>query len=366
MRIAQVVAPWLSVPPAGYGGTEGVVHDLTEELVRRGHDVTLFATGDSRTAAKLSWVYEKALGNDGRLTTDPFTLLSQIHPVFTHASAFDIIHVHGIRQALFFSDLVATPVVHTLHSTITQGDASFEKYAIYKSFPKQNYVSISNSQRKGIPELNYVGTVYNGIDLSEFIVGDGSGGYLAWFGRITPKKGVLEAIAVAKKLRIPLKISAYIDPVDRQFFDRDVKPELADPAIEFVGEMPRDRRSEFLGKAKVLLMPIKWHEPFGLVVVETMACGTPVIAFDRGSMQELINPGKNGFIVSPGSVLNLTAVDTAGVDAMATAVTTLMALPDEIYQTMRRNCRDHIESSFTVSRMVDGYEKVYNSLVAKK
>ncbi|MBI2405208.1 glycosyltransferase family 4 protein [Candidatus Gottesmanbacteria bacterium] len=361
MKIAQVAPPWLPVPPKGYGGIEAVVSSLTDGLVSRGHDVTLFATGDSVTEAKLSFVYEKALGNDGSLKNNPYTQLFQIYPVFSHCDQFDIIHIHGEGQAMFFADLIKTPLVHTIHGTLTEGEQNPDKRKVYQQFAKQNFVSISNAQRTGLPELNYVATVYNGIDLSQFTVGDGGGGlahrrpgeggYLAWLGRITPKKGVVEAIHVAKAVGVPLRLAAFIDPVDQAFFDTEIKPLIDGSSVQFVGQLNHQERSLFLQKAKAFVFPIKWEEPFGLVMVEAMAAGTPVVAFNRGSVPEIIMDGKTGYVV-------------ADVDSMAEALKRLLSLDAPTYQAMRQACRKHVEDHFTVEKMVEGYEAVYKKLTS--
>lgn len=361
MRIAQVVAPWLPVPPVGYGGIEAVVSLLTEELVKRGHDVTLFAAGDSKTSAKLSSVYPKALGNDGNLKKNHFILLNQILPAFKNEAQFDIIHSHGPKESMFFAELVKTPVVHTIHGTITQGDASSEKFAVYKKFAHQNFVSISNAQRTGIPELHYVATVYNGIDIAQFPPRTGNGNYLVWLGRITTKKGILETIKVAQALDLPLKIAAFVDPVDQPFFDSKVKPLLSDK-IEFLGQLNHEERAKLLGDAKVFLFPIKWQEPFGLVMVEAMATGTPVVAFDRGSVSEVVVDGKTGYVVSGTDPINLDEIDTAGVERMTSAVKKILSLDEKSYQDLRKASRSHVESHFTVKSMVDGYEAVYREI----
>lgn len=391
MRIAQVVPPWLPVPPKGYGGIESVAYHLTEGLVRRGHQVTLFASGDSQTSAQLSFYYPKALGNVGTLKKDPLKLLFQIYPVFKQAAEFDIIHSHGMAQSLFFAEFVDTPTVHTIHGTIDPHETTPENYQARKLFRHQPTVSISNSQREGIPQLNYVATVYNGIDLSQFEFGDGKGGYLAWLGRITPKKGVVEAIEVARKANMRLKIAAFVDPVDQQFFEQEVRPLIDGEQISLLGQLDSKERSNFLGGAFALLFPIKWEEPFGLVMVEAMACGTPVIAFNRGSVPEVIKDGETGYIIKvqnskiPNSkfqVQNLKSsvvsgksevgssedktksndkfiIQKSGIDGMLAAV-------QEIDKIDRRACRRWVEEKFTIDKMVEGYEQVYQKVVGSK
>ena len=349
MKIAQVAPPWLPVPPRGYGGIEAVMSSLTEGLVARGHEVTLFATGDSVTKAKLSYVYEKALGNDGSLKNNPYTQMFQIYPAFIRSNEFDIIHVHGEGQAMFLADLIKTPVVHTIHGTLTEGEQNPDKRKVYQMFTKQNFVSISNAQREGLPNLNYVATVYNGIELSQFTIGDGSGNYVAWLGRITPKKGVVEAIHAAKAAGIPIHLAAFVDPVDQAFFDAEIKPLIDGSSVQFVGQLNHEERSLFLQKAKAFLFPIKWQEPFGLVMVEAMAAGTPVVAFNRGSVPEIVDNGKNGCVTE----------DEAG---MVEALKKLLGMDSASYMAMRAACRTHATDHFTIEKMVDGYEEVYKKL----
>ena len=370
MRIAQIAPPWVAVPPTGYGGIERIISQLTEELVRRGHEVTLFATGDSKTSATLSSYYKQAIGNDGYKKGNAFTTLLHTFPAFARASSFDIIHSHD-PMTVFFGALIKTPIVHTIHGTLVEGEIDEGKRQAYQLCSHLPFASISNNQRKGLPELTYVSTVYNGIDMNEFTYSDKKGTYLAWFGRITPKKGVVEAIRVARKVGIPLKIAAVIDPIDQQFFDRFVKPEIDNATVHFIGELTGKDRSEFLKNALALLFPIRWHEPFGLVMIESMACGTPVIATNFGSTSEVIEDGVTGYIVE-GSVwdtrqpISNWQQDDVGIITMEKALRNLLSLDEESYKAMRKACRDRVERLFTVSSMVDGYEKVYKHVIARE
>lgn len=366
MRIAQVVAPWLPVPPKGYGGIEAVVHELTEELVARGHHVTLFATGDSRTKAHLSFFYKTSLGNNGEIKNNPHTLLEQIFPVFTQAENFDIIHCHDIPHALFFAEFIKTPVVHTLHGSLMENEQDPQKHAIYSRFTHQNFVSISNSQRKGLPGLHYIATVYNGIKIEDITVGHGDGGYLAWIGRINPKKGVVEAIESAKLAGMPIKIAAFIDKQDKPYFDKFVLPRIDGKNVQFIGEIGEKEKNDLLGHAFACLFPIKWHEPFGLVMVESLACGTPVVAIDAGSVSEIIENGKNGFVVAPTHPLTNESweVDTASIPGITEKVKILQTMENTTYQEIRAYCRSYVERKFTIQAMVDGYEKVYSDITA--
>lgn len=361
MRIAQVLAPWLPVPPHGYGGIEIVVYHLVEELVKRGHEVTLYASGDSKTSAKLVPVFEKALGNDGNLKNNPYTLLQQVYPAFIHAGEYDVIHSHSLIHSLFLEHFIKTPVVHTIHGTITPGDASTEKNNLYMKFKDSKFISISNQQRTGIPDLNYVGTVYNGIDMAKFPKGFGKGGYVSWLGRITPKKGVVEAIEVAKKAGIPMKLAAFVDAVDQAFFDAHVKPRL-DSSVEFMGELSDADRSRLLGEARACLFPIKWNEPFGLVMVEAMATGTPVLAFKRGSVPEIVADGVSGNIIESDATLSPESPDEAGIDRMTDALEKILLMDESTYANLRIETRKHVENTFTISAMVNGYEEIYKKV----
>jgi len=367
MRIAQIAPPWVAVPPTGYGGVERIISELTEELVRRGHEVTLFATGDSKTSGTLSSYYEKAIGNDGYKKGNAFTTLLHTFPAFAAASSFDIIHSHD-PMTLFFGSLIGKPYVHTIHGTLVEGEIDEGKRKAYKLCSHLPFVSISNNQRKGIPELNYVSTVYNGIAIDEFSYSDKKGTYLCWFGRITPKKGVIEAIQIARAVGIPLKIAAVIDPIDQPFFDRWVKPEIDNTKVQFVGELIGGKRSEFLKNAFALLFPIRWHEPFGLVMVEAMACGTPVVATHFGSTPEVIEEGVTGYVVE-GSVWDARQPisdwqqDDVGIANMEKGLRNLLSLDEGSYKAMRKSARDRVERLFTVSSMVDAYEKVYENTI---
>src|SRR5262245_55238511 len=294
MRIAQVAPLYERVPPALYGGTERVVSYLTEELVLRGHDVTLFASGDSVTHAHLTAATAKAL----RLDRDAGDMLSphviELAQVFESADAFDVIHCHVDYLAFPFGRLVRTPTVHTLHGRLDVPHLM----PLFRHFRDVPIVSISDAQRtplRNLP-LAWAGTVYHGLPLSAFPFAPDGDGYLAFLGRISPEKRPDLAIAVAKEVGLPLKIAAKVDPVDRDYFERDIAPLLDHPLIDFVGEIGEAGKAEFLGGARALLFPVDWPEPFGLVMIEAMACGTPVIARGFGSIPEIVDAGRTGFI----------------------------------------------------------------------
>jgi len=304
MKIALLSTPWIALPPKGYGGIELVVSNLAEGLVKRNHDVTLFATGDSTSSAKLKFYYPKALGNDLELKKNSYNLLLHIDSFlqFVNLERFDIVHIHVGQISMFLIDSFHSPFVHTIHGAFyshlidTSNDIE-QKIKTMIRFKHQPIISISNNQRIGLPDLNYVSTVYNGINPSYYHLHKEHENYLCWIGRITKNKGLDTAIRVAKRLNMKLKISGVIDKGDQNYFDTVIKPSI-DGNIELIGQIFNQKvKNAFLGKAIACLFPIVWDEPFGLVMVEAMASGTPVIAFNKGSVPEVIEDGRSGFVV---------------------------------------------------------------------
>jgi glycosyltransferase involved in cell wall biosynthesis len=353
MKIAILSTPWIAVPPVGYGGIELVVSNLAEGLVKRGHDVTLFATGDSKTQGNLQYIHKEALGNNLLKKSNPYYMLEHIHAFMRYVESHpvDIIHNNSQYIPQFFLDLFSkTPFVHTLHGAFYKDLESPsgnipEIRRVLTSFKNHHYVSISDYQRTALQELDYVATVYNGINPDEFSFCSENRGYLVWLGRVTKNKGVDTAIKVAKKIGMPLKIGAFVDQGDKQYFDETIRP-LLDDNVQFIGEVTdNEQKSKLLGEASAFLFPIRWHEPFGLVMVEAMACGTPVIAFNKGSVSEIIEDGKTGFIVE-------------NEDEMVQAV-------GKINTIDRAECRKQVLSKFTVDHMVDGYIDAYQKVVSK-
>jgi glycosyltransferase involved in cell wall biosynthesis len=340
MRIAQVAPLYESVPPRLYGGTERVVAHLTNELVRRGHDVTLFASGDSETLGRLVPCRDRALRLDPELTWDMPCIYAQMARVLRSASEFDLIHFHTELWHLPFFGAHASRTVTTLHGRLDIRDVAVA-CAEYPDYP---FVSISNSQRTPLPMCMWAGTVYHGYptDLYEFSPKPRSG-YLAFLGRIAPEKGPHRAIEIARLAGQPLVIAAKVDAADRVFHAETVEPLLDDPLISFIGEIGEDEKSRFLGNARALLVPITWPEPFGLVMIEAMACGTPVIAFNHGSVPELIEHGVTGFIV---------ANEKEAAEALR-----------HIDELDRRKIRARFEARFSVEAMADGYLAVYQRIV---
>ena len=345
LRIAQVAPLYERVPPLLYGGTERVVSYLTEELVRRGHDVTLFASGDSETTATLLPAVPTALrlaSGAGHPTDTPSAHVIQLGQVIERARDFDIIHCHVDYPAFWLTRAVPTPVVHTLHGRL---DLPYLR-PVFEHFADIDVVSISDAQRRPVADLavKWAGTVHHGLPLARYPYAPAGGGdYLAFLGRISPEKRVELAIAAARRLGVPLRIAAKVDIADRGYFERDIRPLLDDPLIEFVGEIGDEDKPAFLGGALALMFPIDWPEPFGLVMIEAMACGTPVIARPCGSVLEVMRSGVTGFVV-----------DT--VDEMVDAVKRLDLID-------RAECRRWVEQRFRIERMVDDYERVFGRLL---
>lgn len=323
MRIAQVAPLYESVPPSRYGGTERVVSWLTEELVKEGHDVTLFASGDSRTASRLIPCSRRSLRTDPDCRDYLAHHVALIERVSQAASRFDIIHFHIDYLHFPFSRNEELCQITTLHGRLDLKDL----VPVYREFREMPVVSISRAQRKPLPWINWVGNVHHGLPLDSFGLASGSGGYLAFIGRISLEKRPDRAIEIAKRVGIPLKIAAKIDRVDAEYFEREIKHLLSDPLVEFIGEITDSEKQDFLGNAIACLMPIDWPEPFGINMIESMACGTPTVAFRHGSVPEIITDGLNGFIVG-------------NLDEAADAVS-------RIHTLSRADCRQVFEERFT-------------------
>ena len=345
MRIAQVAPLFESVPPRLYGGTERVVAYVTDELVRRGHDVTLFASGDSRTTARLVPVVERATRLDA-VTHDLVgaEFIRELGLVFSRARDFDVIHCHVDYLAFPFHGLTPTPTVHTIHGRLDLPHLG----PVYRQFRTVPLVSISNAQRTPLDPLDmrWAGTVYHGLPVERYAFAPADRGYLAFLGRLAPEKQPELAIEVARRVGLPLKIAAKVDAVDQEYFDRVVAPLLDDPLVEFLGEIGEEDKPAFLGGARALLFPIDWPEPFGLVTIEAMACGTPVVARPCGAVPEVVVDGRTGFLAS-------------SLVEMAEAVKRL----DEID---RAECRRHVERHFSAARMAEDYEAIYRRLASRR
>ena len=342
MRIAQIAPLYESVPPRLYGGTERVVSWLVEELVSQGHDVTLFASGDSLTTARLISVCPQAL----RLSpdsTDPLAHhINLVEQVMQERDRFDIVHFHIDYLHFPVSRNLDLAQVTTLHGRLDIPDL----VPLYREFSEMPVVSISNAQREPLPWINWQGTVYHGMPENSCRPRLEAGKYLAFLGRISPEKGVDHAIEIAKKSGIPLKIAAKVDNADKDYFENHVKHLLSDNLIEFVGEIGDEAKNDFLGNALALIFPINWSEPFGIVMIESLACGLPVVAYPRGSVPEIIDDGVTGFLVN-------------GVDEAVSALQRISTID-------RAVCREQFEQRFSVSRMAQDYLKIYQRIVKQE
>jgi glycosyltransferase involved in cell wall biosynthesis len=349
MRIAQVAPPFESVPPAQYGGTERVVSLLTEELVQRGHEVTLFASGDSTTAARLIPTVDTALWRQAE-TRDPLVYWSiTAGEVYRRAcqGEFDLIHSHLDFLAFPCAAICATPTVTTLHGRLDLPDLGH----VYARFPDMPVVSISHHQRQPLPAAHWIGMVYNAVDLPRLPFHPWGGDYLAFLGRITPDKGLEQAIRIARRVGLPLKIAARMPLAnsddlttrgDWEYYCQVIAPLLREPGVEYIGEVSDATRADFLGNARALLFPIDWPEPFGLVMAEALACGTPVVARRRGSVPEVVQDGVTGWIGETDDEL--------------------AALCGRVDELDRAACRAIAEQRFSPAAMVEGYEAVYRRL----
>jgi glycosyltransferase involved in cell wall biosynthesis len=339
MRIAQVSPLWESVPPKLYGGTERIVSYITEELVAMGHDVTLFASGDSETSAKLEAICPQAL----RLNTGIFNrdapLIMQQERALGVSGNFDIVHSHLDFLGFPVARRNAVPMVTTLHGRL---DLS-ELEPVFREFIEMPLVSISNSQRRPLPWANWAGTIHHGLPRNLYSFHPKSDGYLAFLGRISPEKRPDQAIEIAKRSGLPLKMAAKVDPADRVYFEAAVEPLLNHPLIEFVGEISDAEKNDFVGNAMALVCPYDWPEPFGLVLIEALACGTPVLAYRRGSIPEIIDHGVTGFVCET-------------VDEMVAAV-------GQVPLIERRRCRAAFDERFTADRMARDYVALYERIL---
>jgi glycosyltransferase involved in cell wall biosynthesis len=337
MKIAQVAPLIEAVPPKLYGGTERVVAYLTDALVELGHEVTLFASGDSDTKATLAPIWPRALRLDPSIHDYFAPLFMQLETVARRAREFDVIHCHLDYFAYPILRLLGVPAVTTLHGRLDLPELP----PLYKVYSDTPVVSISDSQREPLPQANYVATIHHGLPQTSLQKGPG-GEYLAFLGRISPEKAPDAAIRIATAAGMPLKIAAKVDKVDQEYFKTKIEPLLASANVEFIGEIGEHQKSEFLGNAAALLFPIAWREPFGLVMIEAMACGTPVIAFNNGSVPEVLENGLTGYIVES---------EEAAVKALR-----------GIRAMNRDKIRAEFERRFTAQHMAQNYLKLYARL----
>lgn len=344
MRIA-VVAPFEeTVPPQKYGGTELVVSNLVEQLVKMGHDITLLAAGDSKTHAHLIPIFNQSLRSITKLQdlkmreSYKWIGIGKVASYLTKNS-FDILHNHLQWRWMPFADLLKFPTITTLHSPLTIN----HHQEVYRTYQDKPYVSISLSQRRPLPELTYAANVYNGIDTDKFNFFAQPKDYFAFLGRMSPEKGPVQAIAIAKKAGVRLRMAAKVDASDEIFFKKEVKPLIDDDQIQFIGEVDHAGKVALLGNARGLLAPIQWEEPFGLFFVEAMACGTPVITMKRGSAPEVVRDKETGYLCQ-------------SEDEAVTAI-------NEIDHINRRACYDHVQNNFSMVKMTEGYLAAYQQIL---
>lgn len=343
MRIAQVAPLWERVPPPAYGGIELVVGLLTDELVRRGHEVTLFASGDSISLAQLRSIHPQALRLDPSVKEYGIYEMLHLSHIYECASEFDVIHSHMGCAALPYAKLVKTPTVHTLHGVFTPDNRKMFSYA-----KEQPYVSISDSQRELDLGLNCISTVYNGIDISshKFFSQPDQPPYLAFLARMSPEKGPHHAIAIAKATGMQLKMAGKVDVVDVEFFESQIKPHIDGEQIQFLGEANHEQKNNLMGRAVATLFPITWREPFGLVMTESMAAGTPVIAMRLGSTPEVIAPDVSGYLCD--------------------SVEDCIEAVRKVHTLDRLAVREYVSQRFGVKQMTEGYEAVYQQLLSER
>jgi glycosyltransferase involved in cell wall biosynthesis len=341
MRIAQVAPLTEAVPPKLYGGTERVVHWLTEELVALGNDVTLFASGDSQTSAKLDATWPKALRLDGSVRDANALHIVMLERVRQKCDdeEFDFLHFHLDYYPFSLFSRQPTPFLTTLHGRLDLP----EHQPVFNTFPKAPVISISNAQRRPVPQANWISTIHHGLPEKLLMPQPVTPGYLAVLGRIAPEKGVDRAIKIAIRCGIPLKIAAKIDRADQDYYEEVMRPLMDHPLVEYIGEISDHEKSDFLSGAIGLLLPIDWPEPFGLVMIEAMACGTPVIAYNRGSVAEIIDEALTGFIVED---------ETSAVAAVG-----------RLSQLNRDAIRAQFEQRFTARRMALDYLAAYRGLM---
>ena len=341
LRIAQIAPLWFPIPPKKYGGIERIISFLTEELVKRGHDVTLFASGDSKTKAKLVSVTKRGLISQGIPWHDYTWTGLNTSIVFEMVNKFDIVHSHWGFFSVFFQKFVKTPVLYTFHNIPRFNDHRWKILDYYKK--DLNVVFVSQSEKRNSPiEFKKSWVVYNGIDISQFKFNPKPKDHFVWIGRVSPEKGIENAIKVAERTGINLLLAGQIQEMRKDYFEKTIKPHLS-KQIKYIGELTTEKLSNFYGQAKACLYPIEWEEPFGLIMAESMACGTPVIVFNRGSAREVIKDEKTGFVVE-------------NINEMIKAI-------KKIDKINRMACHQRVEKYFTYQRMVDDYEKIYYEIL---
>ncbi|HEX6818415.1 MAG TPA: glycosyltransferase family 4 protein [Ktedonobacterales bacterium] len=334
MRIAQLAPLQVAVPPKNYGGTERVIANLVEALVQLGHDVTLFASGDSQTSAELVPYVPEAFNFDPTIDATAYHL-AMLADVYRQGDRFDVIHSHLDYLTLPFAGWTSTPTVVTMHGRL---DLPHQQ-TVFPAYRDVNYISISKNQQSFLPELNWVGTVYHSVDVDDFPFKDTPGDYLAFIGRISPEKGPEHAIAIAKAAGIPLKIAAKVDSIDRKYYEEKVEPLLDDPLIDFLGTVDEEGKRELMVNSRALILPLEWDEPFGMVFIEALACGTPILTRPRGSVPELLRNGITGYARWSDDEL----VDAA----------------KRVDRISREGCRAYAKRHFDIHRLALEYVNIY-------
>ncbi len=372
LRIAQVASPWYRVPPLLYGGTEFVVHYLTEELVKRGHEVTLFAPGDSQTSACLiptlpNELYVRGQEQRPQCSSMHETMASYYSSLaFVQAQRFDIIHNHFFYYPLLFSSFTKTPSVHTYHTDFLRKDKNPQEKAVLEKFSDANWIAISHNQQQTCPiGLRVAATIHHGVPVEQFPFSNTANNYLVWLGRITKEKGILDAIQVAYKTQVPLILAGIVHEQNKLFYDQYVKPQIDNQFVFYAGALSFVQKVQLLLKARALLFPVSWEEPFGLVMLEAMSCGTPVIGYSYGSVPEVVIDGQTGYIINR-SVQEKRGewrISTTGVDGLCQAVEQLRGFSYKKYRKMRQATRAHVESNFSSTRMADNYEQLYQRII---
>lgn len=375
MRIAIVSSNLFKIPPDKGHAVQWITSVLADGLVKKGHDVTLFAPGNSQTSGKLFSILDRALDEtvqvDWRKKGEHQAFDTALAvEAFTHQPPFDIIHVSlgTWENTVFLNHFTKTNVIVTLHDPLTSPHFQILAPLLLK-VPKLWFVSISDAQRKPQPNLPFIGTVYNGIDVREYEPRFEKGEYYCWLGRLSPEKGLDEAIEFSKRTGYHLKIAPLIWPWKKDYWDKQYAHLIDGEKIQLVGAMTNEERNIFLKNAKALLFPISWEEPFGLVMVEALAVGTPVIAYNRGSVSEIVVDGKIGFVIesdsSPNSIQNNPVIKEKGIDGIIAAGERIENQTDEENSAFRHACRQYAEEKFTIERMIDGYERIYRQVLAK-
>jgi glycosyltransferase involved in cell wall biosynthesis len=345
MRIAEIAPPWVKVPPEGYGGIEWIVSILSDGLVDRGHDVTLYATGDSQTKARLKATFDYPVSLGGKDFYDAVHPMAiQTMPAFLEAHNYDLIHDHTGAMAACLGALSETPLLHTLHGPFNPDVQRLCRMISDKIY----FNSISDSQRSACPELNYVGTIYNAVEVETYPFRAEKEGYALFLGRFSEDKGAHNAIYIAKQAGIPLRMAGKVDPgVDAHYFEERIKPHIDREMIVYEGEVGGSRKRELLAGARFLLFPVQWEEPFGLVMTEALACGTPVVADAMGAAPEIVKDGEVGVLVGEGEW-----------DEMAQAIKS-----GRLEGIDPHHCRQYVEERFSVEAMISGYEAAFEKIL---